>query len=435
MTTRPAGVARTAAEHEALRVALLCYRGNPHCGGQGVYVRHLSRELAALGHTVTVFSGQPYPHLDPGVALVRLPSLDLYREPTPFRTPRRRELTELADLVELATMWTGGFPEPRTFSWRARHALAARRDEFDLVHDDQCLGTGLLALQGEGWPVVASVHHPISVDRAVDLAHAPDWKRRLTLRRWYGFSAMQNRVARRLPRLLTVSQSSRADLLAELGGDPARVRVVPVGVDPAVYRPLEGVRRIPGRIMTTASADVPLKGLVLLLEAVAKLRTEFADVHLVVVGRLRPDSPVRAALERFGLEEAVAFVGGESDAEIARRYSEASCAVVPSLYEGFSLPAAEALACGTPLVTTTGGALPEVAGTDGVHALLVPPGDSGALALAIARILEDPDLGRRLGDAGRARVIERFTWKATAERTAEEYRELLGRHGAPGGPC
>lgn len=421
---------------EALRVALLCYRGNPHCGGQGVYVRHLSRELTALGHAVTVFSGQPYPELDGGVALVRLPSLDLYREPHPFRTPRLREIGAPSDLVELATMWTGGFPEPRTFSWRAHAALAGRRGAFDVVHDDQSLGPGILALHADGWPVLASIHHPVSVDRAVDLAHAPDWRRRVSLKRWYGFAAMQNRVARRLPRLLTVSASSRDDLVAELGVPPERVRIVPVGVDPAVHRPAPGISRIPGRLMTTASADVPLKGLVLLLEALAKLRTEWPEAHLVVIGRLRADSPVRAALERLGLEGAVEFVGGESDAQIARRYAEASCAVVPSLYEGFSLPAAEALACGTPLVTTTGGALPEVAGTDGVHALLVPPGDPAALALAIGRLLEDPALGERLAAAGRARVLGRFTWAATARGTAEHYRELLEeRAGAVGSAC
>ncbi|MDA8298117.1 MAG: glycosyltransferase family 4 protein [Actinomycetota bacterium] len=418
-----------------LRVALLSYRGNPTCGGQGVYVRHLSRALTRLGHEVTVLSGQPYPELAPGVGLLRVPSLDLYREPTPFRTPKRRELSAPVDLLELATMWTGGFPEPRTFSLRARALLAARLSDFDLVHDNQSLGTGLLGMLADGWPVLASVHHPISVDRRVDLAHATSLKASLSLRRWYGFAAMQNRVARRLPRLLTVSESSRADLLAELAIAPERVRVVPVGVDPSLHRPRPERARIPGRVMTTASADVPLKGLVPLLEALAKLRTERPEAHLVVVGRLRADSPTHRTIERLGLEGAVRFVAGESDERHAERYCEASCVVVPSLYEGFSLPAAEALACGTPLVATTGGALPEVAGEDGVHALLVPPGDPSALAIAILRLLEDRSLAARLAAAGRARVLERFTWQATAERTVAEYRALLAEHQRGSSSC
>ncbi|MCU1491254.1 MAG: glycosyltransferase [Acidimicrobiaceae bacterium] len=408
-----------------LRVALLCYRGNPHCGGQGVYVRHLSRELTALGHEVTVFSGQPYPELEAGVDLVRLPSLDLYRADDAFRTPRPRELASPVDLLELATMWTGGFPEPRTFSIRARSALASRLSDFDLVHDDHSLGTGLLQMVADGWPVIASVHHPVTVDRALDLEHAASAFKRWSLRRWYGFSEMQSRVARRLPRLLTVSDSSKSDMVVQMGVDPARVGVVPVGVDPAVHRPFPGVVRVPERLMTTASADVPLKGLTPLLEALAKLRTERPDAHLVVVGRLRPDSPSRDAIDRLGLAGAVEFVSGESDERIARRYAEAACVVVPSLYEGFSLPAVEAMACGAPLVATTGGALPEVVGRDGEHALLVPPGDPGALASALERVLSDPALSRRLGAKGRARVLSRFTWAATARGTVEEYRGLL----------
>ncbi len=428
MAGGPFASGRASRGGDGLRIALLCYRGNPHCGGQGVYVRHLARELTGLGQRVTVFSGQPYPVLDGGAELVRLPSLDLYREPTPFRTPHPRELTSAVDLLELATMWTGGFPEPRTFSLRARGALQGRRGDFDIVHDDQCLGTGLLGMLADGWPLVASIHHPVSVDRAVDLAHAHSGARRLSLRRWYGFAAMQDRVARRLARLITVSDSSRDDLVRGLGVPEERVRVVPAGVDASLYRPDPGVARVPGRLMTTASADVPLKGLAVLLEALAKLRTERPEAHLVVVGRLRADSPVRVALERFGLQGVVTFVGGESDEQIARRYAEAACAVVPSLYEGFSLPAAEALACGTPLVATTGGALPEVAGNDGEHALLVPPGDPGALAHAIGRVLDDPAFGARLGAAGRRRVCERFSWTATATGTLEVYREVLAEH-------
>ncbi|HVC24717.1 MAG TPA: glycosyltransferase family 4 protein [Acidimicrobiales bacterium] len=411
-----------------MRVAFLVYRGNPHCGGQGVYTRHLTRELTRIGHAVTVFSGQPYPHLVDGVELVRVPSLDLYREPEPFRVPRPREVESSVDLLELATMWTGGFPEPRTFSLRAARLLAGRRGDFDLVHDDQSLGPGLLRLVASGWPVVASIHHPVEVDRAVDLDHAPSRGRRLQLRRWYGFAAMQARVARRLPAILTVSQSSRDDIVARIGVDPERIAVVHVGVDPALHRPVPGVARVPGRIMTTASADIPMKGLVPLLEALAKVRTDHPAAHLLVVGRLRERSPAAAVLARLGLENVVEFVTGESDERLVERYAQASIAVVPSLYEGFSLPAVEAMACGVPLVATSGGALREVVGADGDTALVVPPGEPDALAGAIRLLLDEPELAARLGSAGRRRVLERFTWGATARGTAEQYVSLLDAH-------
>ena len=408
----------------SLRIAFLAYRGNPHSGGQGVYTRYLTRELVALGHHVTVFGGQPYPELDDGVDFVPVPSLDLYRQPDPFRVPRPREFRSLVDVLEFALMCTAGFPEPLTYSLRARKVLAGRRHDFDVVHDNQCLGTGMLGMLADGWPLLTTLHHPITVDRRLELEHARTWRRQLTLRRWYGFVRMQVRVARRLPAVLTVSESSRADIVEQIGVAPDRLSVVPVGVDEALFRPLPHVDRVPGRLMTTASADVPLKGLVPLLEAVAKVRTE-RHAELVVIGKPRAESRVEATIERLGLEGAVRFVNGVSDERLVELYAEAELAVVPSLYEGFSLPAVEAMACGVPLVATTGGALPEVAGTDGETALLVPPGDVGALAVAIGRALDDPGLRARVGAGGRRRVLERFTWRATAEGTVDAYRRVI----------
>ncbi|MGH9298745.1 MAG: glycosyltransferase family 4 protein [Acidimicrobiales bacterium] len=408
-----------------LRVAYLVYRGNPRCGGQGVYTRHLSRELARLGHEVTVFSGPPYPEIDEGVALVRVPSLDLYREPDPFRIPRLSEFKSSADLLEFAIMCTAGFPEPRTFTLRARTLLSSRLDDFDLVHDNQSLGSGLLRMMRDGWPLIATIHHPITVDRELDLLHATTLRRRAALRRWYGFIGMQVRVAREVPRVITVSESSRRDIADQLGVAPSRVSVVPVGVDEQAFRPRPEVAKVRGRIVTTASADVQMKGLVPLLEALAKVRTERDDAHLVVVGRLREGSRIPQVLERLSLENAVRLVSGISDDELSVLYASAELAVVPSLYEGFSLPAIEAMACGVPLVATTGGALPEVAGRDGESALLCEPNDAAALASAILRVLGDEALAHKLSLNGRRRTLKRFTWPVTAAGTAEQYMLLL----------
>jgi glycosyltransferase involved in cell wall biosynthesis len=410
-----------------LRVALLVYRGNPHSGGQGVYTRYLSRHLVEMGHQVTVFAGQPWPVLEADVDFVPVASLDLYREPDPFRVPWPREFRSWIDAMEFGLMCTAGFPEPLTFSLRVRKALSARRDRFDVVHDNQCLGRGILGLIDDGWPLLATIHHPITVDRSLDLSHTTDVRRRLALRRWYGFLGMQMRVARQLPRVVTVSESSRRDIVEQMGLRADQMVVVPVGVDHLRFRPLPRVAGIPGRIMTTASADVPLKGLVPLLEGLAKLRTE-RDADLVVIGKPRPDSHVGETIERLALGGAVRFVSGVTDEELVELYAEASVAVVPSLYEGFSLPAVEAMACGVPLVATTGGALPEVVGTDGDTGLLVAPGDPGELAVALGRVLDDPLLAARLSAAGRQRVLERFTWRACAERTLEQYRWVLDRH-------
>jgi glycosyltransferase involved in cell wall biosynthesis len=409
-------------------VAFLVYRGNPRCGGQGVYTRHLTRELVALGHSVEVFAGQPWPELDEGVGFTPVPSLDLYREPDPFRIPMPREFSNSYPssiaALEFGVMCTAGFPEPWTFSIRTRRLLSARRDEFDLVHDNQCLGNGILGMIDEGWPVLTTLHHPITVDRQLALSHATNPWQYFTQLRWFGFLRMQVRVARALPRVVTVSESSRTDIAAQMSVGYDRMTVVPVGVDHTVFRPRRDVEPVPGRIMVTSSSDVPLKGLVPLLEAVAKLRTE-RDIELVVIGNPRPDGRVARAIDRLDLAPIVRCVSGITDDELARNYGRAQVAVVPSLYEGFSLPAIEAMACGVALVATTGGALPEVVGNDGETGLLVPPDDPSALAAAIARLLDDDELRSRLGAAGRQRVLGRFTWPVTAAGTAAEYRALL----------
>ncbi|MFV0136275.1 glycosyltransferase family 4 protein [Streptomyces sp. HMX87] len=433
-----------------LRIALLTYKGNPFCGGQGVYVRHLSRELARLGHRVEVIGAQPYPVLDVldvrdvrdvrdgdrdghhNPHLTELPSLDLYRQPDPFRTPKRDEYRDWIDALEVATMWTGGFPEPLTFSLRARRHLRARRGDFDVVHDNQTLGYGLLGDLGA--PLVTTVHHPITVDRQLELDAAETWQRRCSVRRWYAFTRMQKRVARRLPSVLTVSGSSRQEIVDHLGVRRDRVHVVHIGADTDLFSPDPSVPQVPGRIVTTSSADVPLKGLVFLVEALAKVRTEQPGAHLVVVGKRPAGGPVAQAIERYGLDGAVRFVKGISDAELVDLVRSAEIACVPSLYEGFSLPAAEAMATGTPLLATTGGAIPEVADPDGETCLAVPPGDAGALAAGLGRLLGDPGLRARLGHAGRQRVLERFTWARAAEGTVARYREAIERSGGAQGP-
>lgn len=421
----PAPPAPVPGPDDPLRVAFLIYRGNPHCGGQGIYTRHLSRELANLGHEVEVLSGPPYPEIDEPVRLTRLRGIDFYGGRKPMRKTAFLDIRSDIDLLEYLMVCTAAFPEPLCFSLRAWRHLARRPRDFDIVHDNQSLAWGLLGIDRKvGIPVIATLHHPVTVDRELDLQFATTLRRRVSLRRFYSFLRMQKKVAPQLRRIITVSESSKRDIAEQMGVPLGNMDVVPVGVDHEVFRPLPDVARVPGRLMTTASADVPLKGLRFLLEAVAKLRTE-RDVELVVIGKPRQESGAPRLIRELGIGDAVRFVSGVDQSDIVRLYAEAEVAVVPSLYEGFSLPAIEAMACGVPVVGTLAGAIPEVVGGDGDTALLVPPADPGALAAAIGRLLDDDRLRRRIGAAGRARVMERFTWRACAIGTAEQYRIVL----------
>ena len=405
-----------------LKIAYLTYRGKPHVGGQGVYTRHLTKALADLGHTIEVFGGQPYPILDERITLTKLPSLDTFNDYFPGRFPGFWELKTREDLLEMAAFMTGVFPEPLAFSARAARELKPRAGEFDLVHDNQCLGYGILKIE-KLIPTIVTLHHPITKDRELEMSHAKTLPRRMSVGRWYSFVKMQGKVASKMPRIVVVSQNSIDDIHTDMGVSIDRMRLVPVGVDPELFKPLDHVTRRPGRLITTASADVALKGLSYLLEAMAKLRTE-RDVTLTIIGKPRPGHSMDL-IDSYGLAPHIEFVSGVSDERIVELYAEAEMAVVPSLYEGFSLPAIEAMCTGTPLVATDGGALPEVTGTDGETVLQCPAGDKDALATAIARGLDDAELRARIGAAGRKRVLDRWTWKLCASQTVEQYREVL----------
>ncbi|KRO53762.1 MAG: glycosyl transferase family 1 [Acidimicrobiia bacterium BACL6 MAG-121220-bin61] len=405
-----------------LRIAYLTYRGKPHVGGQGVYTRHLTKALVDLGHHVEVFGGQPYPILDPRVQLHQLPSLDIFNDAYPGRFPAYWEINDWPNFVESAQFLKGTFGEPRSFSIRAHRALKTRINDFDIVHDNQCLGYGILKIE-KIIPTIVTLHHPITKDRKLEMEHTPTWWKRKAIGRWYSFVEMQGKVASKMPRVVVVSKNSIDDIHTDMKVPLDRMRLVPVGVDHELFSPKPSVQRKPGHMITTASADVALKGLSYLLEALAKLRTE-REVHLTIIGK--PREGANADLIRsLGLEDCISHVSGVTDERIVELYAQAELAVVPSLYEGFSLPAIEAMATGTCLVATTGGALPEVTGVDNDTVLSCPAGDAEALAATIRRGLDDKELRDRIGAAGRVRVVERWSWRHCAALTVDQYKEVL----------
>ena len=408
-----------------LRIALLSYRSAPFSGGQGVYVRHLSAALQDMGHQVDVLSGPPYPHLADGVGLVQLPSLDLYARG--LWSPRPRQLLcSATNMAEWLGKLSGGFAEPYAFGQRAFRFLKRRLHRYDVFHDNQCLSPGLLKLQRTGAAFVTTIHHPVVRDFRLALDSAPNRMAKMLIRRWYGFLSMQRRVAGQLRHVITVSEASRRDIGADFGLPAERISVVHNGVDTEVFAPRRDGARHPEQLIATASADQPLKGLRYLLEALAILRRSRPGVRLLLIGQLQARSPAGMSLHRLGITDAVRVVSGLETRRIAERYAESSLAVVPSLYEGFGLPAVEAMACGLPVVCTDGGALPEVVGDVGV---VVPKADSERLAGAIEALLRDPARRDALGRAGRQRALERFSWRSAAQHTVRCYRRAIAERG------
>jgi glycosyltransferase involved in cell wall biosynthesis len=411
----------------ALRIALLGYRSKPHSGGQGVYIRYLSKALVDAGHTVDVISGPPYPHLDPRVRLIKLPSLDLFENG--LLSLRPRHLKSWTNIIEWTSKLTGGFAEPYTFGRRAVKYLREHGHEYDLIHDNQSLSYGMLQIQAMGLPLVTTVHHPITSDLRIALMAARNPWQRLLVRRWHSFLSMQQKVITQLHNVVTVSDCSRQDIARDFGLQPAGIGLVHNGIDTDMFKPLPGIERRPQRLMATCSADQPLKGLRYLLRAYARLLDKYPALELLVVSKPKPGGKTEKLLRHLGITDRVQFVNGISTEEMVRYYAEATIAVVPSVYEGFGLPAGEAMACGVPVISTDGGALPEVVGDAG---FVVPAKSIDALYNAIDELLQDPARREQLGQLGKQRIDQTFCWNVCAGEMAHYYRQVIAASASEG---
>jgi glycosyltransferase involved in cell wall biosynthesis len=407
---------------KALKICLLGYRSKPHCGGQGIYIQYLSSALAKLGHKVDVISGEPYPELGDNVRLIKLPGLNLFDKPDRLTALRLKDFRSVTSLFEWLSVLSGGFPEPYTFGRRLVRYFSENETDYDLIHDNQSLCYGLLELQKRGYKVISTIHHPITKDLAIALGSARNWRHRLLIRRWHYFLHMQSQVVKKLAHLLTVSSQSRHDIAKAFKISETKVSLVYNGIDTADFSPKPEIQRRPFRIMATASADIPLKGLDFLLKAIAELIPRFPELNLMVLGSPKPGGHTESLINSLNLQGVVTFVNNLSTEEINQYYAEASMAVVPSLYEGFGLPAGEAMSAGVPVISTTGGALPEVVGDAGV---LVPPGDAAAIANAMATLFEQPNSMERLGVAGRKRILDKFSWDVAAKQMTRYYLKVL----------
>jgi MMP alpha-(1->4)-mannosyltransferase len=416
-------MAKSRNNDDPLSICLLSYRSNPHCGGQGVYLKNLSRALKNLGHRVEVVSGPPDPQLGKDIPLYQLPGLDLYNPEDPFRIPALQELLDPINLIEWIGVSTMGFPEPFTFGIRAYQFMRSRLKRYDIVHDNQSLSYGIWAMN-KLIPTTATIHHPVTVDRKIAIQSVfPPWEK-LKQWRWYSFIGMQKRVSRSLPCIITVSKSAKEDISRDFNIPTEKFSIVPNGINTNLFYPITEIEREKNRIIVTNSADTPLKGLLFLFKAVAEL-SKNQNIQVTVIGEPKKDGDIINLVRELNIGHRINFTGRIDEQEFVRQYARATVAVVPSVYEGFGLPVGEAMACGVPVISTTGGALPEVVGDAGV---LVPPSDSAALAGAIHELLGNPKKAKSLGMAGYRRVQEHFTWKRAAEKTVDAYREVIDGH-------
>lgn len=406
------------------------YRGNMHCGGQGIYLWFLVRELAKLGHLVDVLVGPPFPDPMPFAReVVTLPNQQFWAKwfardwghflprPNPLR------VFQPLNFYELASSRLGFLPEPFAFSLRALRAMAERLRRgvrYDLVHDVQCLGYGLLGIRAFGLPMVTTIHHPLTVDRRASFVRDQTTTDAIGTVQFYPIG-MQSFVARRMDRVLTSSQASGSEILRDFGVRRNRLEMVWNGLDTELYCPDPAVSRSQSEILCVGRASDPNKGIKTLIAALAKLAS---PVRLTLVDAGGSGNDARRWARSLGCSDRLEITGRIPNEDLVNLYRRAALVVVPSRYEGFGLPAVEAMACGTPVVATSAGALPEVMRV-GSGGLLVPKDDPDALAKAVATLLEQPEMRREMGTRARPRIEATFSWRRVAERTARIYQEVV----------
>ena len=406
-----------------MKIGLLSYRSNPFSGGQGIYVKHLSLALTKLGHQVDVISGPPYPDLHEDINLIKIPSLNLFEleDNLRLRSFRPSFLFNLADFREWLGVLSGSFPEPYAFGKRVNIYLDKTSTDYDLIHDNQSLCYELINIQKE-IPLVTTIHHPITRDRRLALEAAATWKERLSINRWHSFLRMQKKVAPQLNRIVCPSNQSKADVIEELKVNEENVNVVLNGIDLDSFNRDERVEKKPYRIITTASADVPLKGLKFLIEAMTEIIEEIPEAHLMVLGRAKEKGDIAKQISRLNLEEKISFRSGLSQSEVVSLYLSSHICVIPSLYEGFGFGAGEAMACGLPLISTQSGGLKEVIGQE---AVIIEAASSEAIVKAVKDLFSNKEKQLALSRAGRKRMEKEFNWMKAAEAYEKIYSKTI----------
>ena len=396
----------------------MSYRSAPFGGGQGIYVYELSKALNSIGHNVDVISGPPYPELIADIELVKLPGLNLF---STFQFRERLKIffhtknKSLDDWYEFSSTLMGGFPELQTFGNRAKIFLSDKN--YDAVIDNQSISFGMIDIQ-KSKPLIEIMHHPISKDYFYDLKFARGLVQRLSKMRWFSFLKMQKKVAKQIKVVVTPSLNSKQDIHHDFKVPMQNIQVIPNGIDFNTFCALPNIVPRVNGVITTASADVPLKGLDFSLHAIARLKSEYPDIKLTVIGSPRAEGHTERLIKRLKLEEQVSFKTNLTKEEITHEYAKSSVAVVSSLYEGFGFPVGEAMACATPLVATNVASIPEITGS---FAQLIPAEDEEAIYQGIKNIFQSPQKYKIQAELGRQHIIENFNWT----KIGHAYEELL----------
>ena len=404
--------------NQKLNIAICSYRSAPFGGGQGVFVFELSKALHDLGHNVDVISGPPYPHLESSIKLIKSAGLDLFstfdfQERLKIFLKKKKKSSD--DWFEFISALFGGFPELKTFGNRAKILL--NKSSYDVVIDNQSLSYGMIEVQ-KNKPLIEIIHHPITKDYRYDIQFSKGVIQKISKWRWFSFLKMQKMVSLELKAISTPSHNSKKDIAKDFGVFERNISVIPNGIDHASFTPMLDIKRIPAQIITTASADVPLKGLDFTLHAIARLKADYPQLKLVIIGAPKPGGHTERLIKKLQIDQNILYRSNLTRHEIAVEYAKSNVAIVSSLYEGFGFPVGEAMSCAIPLIATNVASIPEITKS---FAELIPAESTDAIELAIRKIFTNPETNQLRADAGRMHIMENFNW----QKIAKLYEDLI----------
>ena len=404
---------------QKLNIAILSYRSAKYGGGQGVFVKDISMALSIIGHKVDVISGPPYPELYKDINLIKLPGLNLFETFSSgdrFKKFINKKKKNINDYYEFISVLFGGFPEMRTFGDRANEFIK-NNNHYDLIIDNQSISYGMLEIQ-KRLPFIEIIHHPITYDLKHELEASNKIKYRISRYRWYSFLKMQKKVAPKINTIITPSKSSKKGIIEEFKCQEKNITVINNGLDVSEFAPIDGSQRNSLRLITTASADVPLKGLDFSLKALKILITDFPEIHLIVIGNIKENGHTKRLIEKLKIEKNVFFKSNITKAEITNLYSSSSVAIVSSLYEGFGYPVIEAMSCAVPLIATDVSSIPELTKE---FAILVEPKNDQMIADSVKKVLINYDKYKEIAIKSRKHVKENFNWA----KITNEYEDII----------
>lgn len=376
------------------------------------------------GHEVHTVTGPPHPLPMKGVVQHRIPNNGYYvkkwgeaiNPSSPF------DIFKPVNFYEFLHTRLGAFSEISSFSYRAFSFVRDlhRKTGFDIIHDNQCLGYGLLLMKQLGIPVTATIHHPLSVDLENVLERVSTFRKKLKTVMFYP-TLMQSIVSKRLDGIITVSEDSKKRITSDFGVPPEKQSVVYNGIDTEIFRPIDEIKKIPGKILFVGNVEDGKKGFVYLLKAMKNIDRR---LKLTVVDGGSPHRNITGVLmKKYNLYDRVEFTGKVSVDELVRHYNESILSLTPSVYEGFGFPAGESMACGTPVISSDGGALPEVVGDAGI---IIPVRNSDAVSEAVNSLAFDQKRLDRYRDAGLERITSLFRWDYAVERMVSCFRKASG---------